>query len=58
MNNKKKFVGLIQKVDINIKRKFRLLERTKSNIIPKEWSIKYNETKKYLIKFFFAIHLI
>ena len=44
MNSKKKFADLIQKVDINyIKRKFRLLERTKSNIIKKEWSIKYNE---------------
>ena len=43
MNNTKKFADLIQKVDANIKRKFRLLERTKSNIIKKEWSIKYNE---------------
>ena len=43
MNNTKKIADLIQKVDANIKRKFRLLERTKSNIIKKEWSIKYNE---------------
>ena len=43
MNNKKKFVGLIQKGDINIKRKFRLLEKTRNNIIQKEISIKYNE---------------
>ena len=38
-----KFADIIQKVNLNIKRKFRLLEKTKIKIIKKEWSIKYNE---------------
>ena len=38
-----KFAVIIQKVNLNIKRKFRLLEKTKIKIIKKEWSIKYNE---------------
>ena len=43
MNNTKEIADLIQKVNTIIKRKFRLLERTKIKIIKKEWSIKYNE---------------
>ena len=43
-----KFADIIQKVNLNIKRKFRLLEKTKIKIIKKEWSIKYNEICIYI----------
>ena len=38
-----KLADLIQKINVNIKQKFWLQERTKIKIIKKKWSIKSNE---------------